>query len=226
MDSLAKRSSQNRPDLWSSHVLDLNFSRFMIRANRAIEYSTLASIYRGMPTESISRIIRCTQCITSARVSLEETEASIALLSDAAVWSSGLHEWISEIFLLAPCIPFTILVCNVIDTADASDLGRLKGVVDGLQSLTQSPPYANCNRQLRIFKPLYDVATRYVEAKTSRESADMISSLFYDDTWLGNGISPVPSLSLSNMLSLDLLQAPTVPSSDEALGHSQHDTMN
>ncbi|KAL4769844.1 hypothetical protein BDW60DRAFT_224682 [Aspergillus nidulans var. acristatus] len=187
----ARTGYYNRPDLWSSHVLDLNFSRFMIHANRAIEYSTLASIYRGMPTESLSRIIPCTQCITAARVALDETEASIAMLSDAAIWSTGLHEWVNEIFLLAPFIPLTILVCNVVDTADASDLGRLKGVVDGLQSLAQSPRYASCKRQLRIFKPLYDVAARYVEAKTSRESADTISSLFDDEAWLGNGFSPV-----------------------------------
>ncbi|RHZ43307.1 putative C6 transcription factor [Aspergillus thermomutatus] len=188
----ARTGYYNRPDLWSSHVLDLNLSRFMIHANRAIEYSTLASIYRGIPTESPSGIIPCTQCITAARVALEESEASIAILSDAAKWPTGLHEWINEILLLAPFIPLTILVCNVVDTADASDLGRLKGVVDGLQSLAQSPRYASCNRQLRIFKPLYDVAARYVEAKTSRESTDTISSLFTnpdtdvyfdDDTW-------------------------------------------
>jgi hypothetical protein len=148
------------------------------------------------------------------------------MLSDAAIWSTGLHEWVNEIFLLAPFIPLTILVCNVVDTADASDLGRLKGVVDGLQSLAQSPRYASCKRQLRIFKPLYDVAARYVEAKTSRESADTISSLFDDEAWLGNGFSPVSCLPLSNMLSLDLLQAPAVPSYDETLEHSQHDLIN
>lgn len=214
VDTLTNHPSQNRPDLWSSHVLDLNLSRFMIHANRAIEYSTLASIYRGTPTESPSGIIPCTQCITAARVALEESEASIAILSDAAKWPTGLHEWINEILLLAPFIPLTILACNVVNTADASDLGRLKGVLDGLQSLAQSPRYASCNRQLRIFKPLYDVAARYVEAKTSRESTDAISSLFTnpdtdvyfdDDPWLGNEFSPVSSLPLSNMLSLDLL---------------------
>lgn len=195
-------------------MLDLNLSRFMIHANRAIEYSILASIYRGTPTESPSGIIPCTQCITAARVALEESEASIAILSDAAKWPTGLHEWINEILLLAPFIPLTILACNVVNTADASDLGRLNGVLDSLQSLAQSPRYASCNRQLYIFKPLYDVAARYVEAKTIWESTDMISSLFTnpdtdvyfdDDTWLGNEFSPVLSLPLSNMLSLDLL---------------------
>ncbi|KAL6232121.1 hypothetical protein BDW75DRAFT_247397 [Aspergillus navahoensis] len=228
----ARTGYYNRPDLWSSHVLDLNLSRFMIHANRAIEYSILASIHRGMPTESPSGIIPCTQCITAARVALEETEASIAILSDAAKWPTGLHEWVNEILLLAPFIPLTILVCNVVDTADASDLGRLKRVVDGLQSLAQSPRYAGCNRQLRIFKPLYDVAARYVEAKTSRESTDTISSLFSnpdtdvyfdDNTWLGNEFPPVSSLPLSNMLSLDLLQAPAVTSYDETPEHSQRD---
>ncbi|OJJ58392.1 hypothetical protein ASPSYDRAFT_90561 [Aspergillus sydowii CBS 593.65] len=201
----ARAGYYNRPDLWSSHVLDLKILRFLIHANRAMEYSTLASIYRGMPTESPSGIIPCTQCTTAARIALEETEASIAILSDATKWPTGLHEWVNEILLLAPFIPFTILVCSVIDTADFADMDRLKGVVDGLQSLAQWPRYASCNRQLRIFKPLFDVAARYVEAKRSRESTDAISSLFTnphtdvyfdDDTWLGNEFSPVSSLPL------------------------------
>lgn len=179
-----------------------------------MEYSTLASIYRGIPTESPSGTLPCTQYITAARVALEESEASIALLSDAAEWPTALHEWINEIVLLAPFIPLTILVCNVVETANASDLRRLKGVVDGLQTLAASPRYASCNRQLRIFKPLYDVAARFMEAKTSRESADMISDLFTnpdtdvyfdDDTWLRDGVSLVPSLHLSDMSSFDFL---------------------
>lgn len=189
-------------------MLDPNLSRFIIHTNRAVEYSTLASIYRGVPTESPSGIVPCTQCIAAARIALEESEASIAILSDAAKWPTGLYKWISEILLLAPFIPFTILVCSIVDTADVSDLGRLGGVVDGLQSLAQSPRYASCNRQLRIFKPLYDVAARYVEAKTSRESTDTVSILFTnpdtdvycnDETWLGNELSPVSSLPLSNI---------------------------
>ncbi|KAL4746137.1 hypothetical protein BDW72DRAFT_207613 [Aspergillus terricola var. indicus] len=190
----ARTAFYSRPDLWSNHVLDLNLS----------QYSTLASIYRGMSTDSPSRIIPCTQCIAAARVALEESKASIAVLSEAAIWPTGLHEWINEIFLLAPFIPITILVYNAVDTADASDLGRLRGVVDGLQALAQSPRYASCNRQLRIFKPLYDVAACYVETKTFRGSTDTIGSLFTnpdtdvyfnDDTWFINEFSPVSSFS-------------------------------
>ncbi|EHK19784.1 uncharacterized protein TRIVIDRAFT_224464 [Trichoderma virens Gv29-8] len=202
---VARTGYYNQPDLWSSHLLDPTLSRFMIHANRAIAYSTLASIYRGVPAESQSPsgIIPCTQCIAAARVALEESEASIAILSDAAKWPTGLYKWVNEILLLAPFIPFTILVCNVVDTVDASDLGCLGGVVDGLQALAQLPRYASCNRQLRVFKSLYDVAARYVEAKTSRESTDATGTLFTnpdtdvyfnDDTWLENGFSPVSSL--------------------------------
>jgi hypothetical protein len=174
-----------------------------------MEYSILASIYRGIPTESSSGIIPCMQCITAARIALDETEISIAILSDAAKWPSGLYEWVNEILFLAPFVPLTILVWNVIDNADSADLGRLKRVLDGLQSLAQSPRYASCNRQLHTFKPLFDVAARYVEAKTSRESTDAISSLFTNphtdvyfdgDTWLENGYPSVSSLPLSNML--------------------------
>lgn len=186
----------------------------MIHANRAMEYSTLACIYQAISTESPSGTLPCMQYITAARVALEESEASIALLSNAAELPTALLEWINQILLLAPFIPFTILVCNVVDTADAEDLRRLKGVVDGLQSLAASPRYASCNRPLRILKPLYDVAARYIEAKTSGDSTDTISSLFTnpdadacfdDDPWLGNGFSLGPSLPLSDMSSLDFL---------------------
>lgn len=189
-----------------------------------MEYSTLASIYRGIPTESASGIIPCTECTTAARVALEETGASISILLDATEWPTGLHEWVNEILLLAPFVPLTILVCNIIVTSDFADLDRLKGVVDGLQSLAQSPRYASCNRQLRIFKPLFDVAARYAEAKTSRESTDAISSLFtnhhtdvyFDDgTWLGNEFPPASSLPLPEMSPLDLPQAPADTSYDE-----------
>ncbi|CAG8239460.1 unnamed protein product [Penicillium salamii] len=227
----ARTGYYNRPHLWSSHVLDPELLRFMVHANRAIEYSTLASIYRGIPTESSSGTMPCTQCIAAARVALKESEASIVILSDAAKWPTGLHQWVNEI-LLVPIIPLTILVCNVVDTADTSDLDRLKGMVDGLQSLVQVSRYASCNRQLRIFKSLYDVVACYVEAKTSRESTETIGTLFIDsdtdvffndDTWLGNEISPVSSLPISNTWSLNSLQAPAVTLYDEMLKHSQRD---
>lgn len=89
-----------------------------------------------------------------------------------------------------------------------SDLSRLGGVVDGLQSLAQSPRYASCNKQLHIFKPLYDVAARYVEAKISRESIDTVSTIFTnpdtdvyfnDETWLVNELSSISALLLSNI---------------------------
>ncbi|GKZ61867.1 hypothetical protein AnigIFM49718_008934 [Aspergillus niger] len=160
-------------------------------------------------TRPVSVRVSRTSALASELEPLDETEASIAILSDAAKWPSGLHEWVNEILFLAPFVPLTILVCNVIDNADSADLGRLKRVLDGLQSLAQSPRYASCNRQLHTFKPLFDVAARYVEAKTSRESTDAISSLFTNphtdvyfdgDTWLENGYPSVSSLPLSNML--------------------------
>ncbi|KAK6443973.1 hypothetical protein FP744_10000221 [Trichoderma asperellum] len=108
----ARTEYYNRPDLWSSHMLDPNLSRFITHTNRAIEYSILASIYRGVPTESASDIVPYTKCIAAARIALEESKASIAILSDAAKWPTGLYEWVNEILFLAPFIPFTILVCN------------------------------------------------------------------------------------------------------------------
>ncbi|KAL4963265.1 Zn(II)2Cys6 transcription factor [Aspergillus stella-maris] len=163
----------NQPDLWSRHVLDITLPRFMIHANKAIEYSILASIYRGPPTEPPSEIPSgtrpSTQCLTAARASLKETQSMIGVLSNGSNWPTALHQWINGILLAAPFVPFTILATNAVtgSTAEAPDLHRLKGIVDGLQSLAQSPRYTSCNRQLRIFKTLLNVAARYVERKTS-----------------------------------------------------------
>ncbi|KAL4798777.1 hypothetical protein BDV19DRAFT_376652 [Aspergillus venezuelensis] len=218
----ARTGYYNLPDLWSSHVLDINLSRFLIHSNKAIQYSILASIYQGPSTDDTSGLTSSTQCLTAARAALEETQAIIALLSNTAKWPPALHEWINETLLAAPFIPFTILTTNIVGTGDALDLRRLKGVLDGLQTLAHSPRYASCNRQVRIFEALLEVARLYVEIKASLESrataTDVMDSPLinpytdvycHDETWIGSGFSYGFSVPLPDTAPLGFLQDPT-----------------
>ncbi|KAL3456643.1 hypothetical protein BJX64DRAFT_293904 [Aspergillus heterothallicus] len=170
------------PQQWSSPSMYPTMSTFFIHANRAIEHSTLASVYRGIPSETPYRLAPCNNCIAAARISLQESEACVEiLLSKAATWPTSLDSWINEILLLAPFIPFMILVCTIVEARDAlGDLAHLRRVVGGLRTLAQSPRYRGCNRQLHIFDALYNVASKYVDLKTSAQPVDTIDYLLSD----------------------------------------------
>ncbi|KAL4997511.1 hypothetical protein BDV10DRAFT_201803 [Aspergillus recurvatus] len=171
---------QKRPNQWTSHVIHPGLCKFIVHANRAIDLSTLASIYRGAQSEEPFSMGSCPECITAARGALEENEACISMIADAPTWPPSLDLWVNEILLLAPFMPFLILLCNIVESPDPSDLERLQRLIDGLHSLTRSPRYSSCTRQLRIFKALYDVAANYAQTKARRHSADLTGDQYTD----------------------------------------------
>ncbi|OQE29192.1 hypothetical protein PENFLA_c004G09775 [Penicillium flavigenum] len=207
-----------RPNQWTSHAIHAEPCRFIIHANRAIEYSILACIYRGVQLGGSSSLAPCPECISAARATLKETEVCIAMVSDATSWSPSLDIWVNEVVILAPFMPFLILFCNIIEISDSSDLAYLQRLVDGLHSMAQSPRYSSCSKQLRILKALYDVAAKYVEAKARSQAGDMDSGQFTDldmntylnsnTVWFGSD-SHSPSLSTApDSWSLDGTQKP------------------
>ncbi|KAE8395902.1 hypothetical protein BDV23DRAFT_168622 [Aspergillus alliaceus] len=143
---------QERPNQWTNHVIHPGLCRFIIHANRAFDYSTLASIYRGAPLEKPFSMVSCTECITAARAALEDSKVCISIVADAPTWPPSVDLWVNEILLLAPFRAFLILVCNIVGNSDPSDLERLQQLIDSLHSLARSPRYSSCIRQLRIFK--------------------------------------------------------------------------
>ncbi|CAP80742.1 Pc12g11150 [Penicillium rubens Wisconsin 54-1255] len=203
---------------WTSHAIHAEPCRFIIHANRAIEYSILACIYRGIPSGESSSLAPCPECISAARATLKETEVCITMVSDATSWSPSLDIWVNEVVILAPFMPFLILFCNIIETSDSSDLAYLHRLVDGLHSMAQSPRYSSCSKQLRILKALYDVAAKYVEAKARSQPGDMDSGQVTDldmNTYLNSNTvwfdsdSHSPSLSTApDSWSLDGTQKP------------------
>ncbi|KAB8239031.1 putative transcriptional regulatory protein [Aspergillus alliaceus] len=139
-----------RLEFYASHPGRLGM--FIIHANRAFDYSTLASIYRGAPLEKPFSMVSCTECITAARAALEDSKVCISIVADAPTWPPSVDLWVNEILLLAPFMAFLILVCNIVGNSDPSDLERLQQLIDSLHSLARSPRYSSCIRQLRIFK--------------------------------------------------------------------------
>ncbi|KAL2839473.1 hypothetical protein BJX68DRAFT_198610 [Aspergillus pseudodeflectus] len=174
----ARSECYNQPNQWSSHMMNPSMSNFIVHANRALEYSTLASIYRGFPSERSSSLSPCPQCIAAARISLKETTACIAILLDRPTWPLSLDLWVNEILLLAPFMPFLILICNIVEAKDGLDLDSLRQLIDGLRLLAQYPRYSGCNRQLRIFEALYNVVSMYIEAKARMRPEDPVGAHF------------------------------------------------
>ncbi|KAL2813375.1 hypothetical protein BJX63DRAFT_224720 [Aspergillus granulosus] len=213
-----------------NHLIQPSLSRFIIHANKAIEYSTLASIYRGSPEENPSGLVPCLQCITAARLSLKESESCIVILLDTETWPRTFDSWINEILLLAPFMPFLILLCNVVETCDTSDLARLQRLIDGLHSLAQSPRYTSCNKQLRIFKAMYDVGAKYVQAKEQRQPEDVIGQSTYvdmdthlgDNTWLDTASYSTSLYPVSNTQPLDIAQKQMAASSDGIMEYQEN----
>lgn len=66
----------------------------------------------------------------------------------------------------SPFVPFIILFCHTIETSSASDLEHMRRLVETLELASSSHAQRTCNRQLRLFKALYDVAEKYVEVKS------------------------------------------------------------
>ncbi|KAE8142333.1 hypothetical protein BDV38DRAFT_268035 [Aspergillus pseudotamarii] len=180
-NALASELEQKRPNQWTSHGIHAGLSKFIIHATRAIDYSTLASIYRGTSSEKPFSMASCPECITAARAALEDSEACISMIADMPSWPPSYDVWVNEILLLAPFMPFLILLGNVVESSDLSDLGRLQRLIHGLHSLTRSPRYSSCIRQLRIFKALYDVVAIYVQNKATSSLVDLIGGDQYTE---------------------------------------------
>lgn len=105
------------------------------------------------------------ECTSTARAALREHTECITLLRNEELWSAHFDLWVNGAMLLSPFIPFNIVFCNVVETADQAGLDSLKALVDALDALSQTPRYSSCAKQLRVFKALHSVAAKYVEIK-------------------------------------------------------------
>lgn len=152
---------------------------FFKHADRFGSYSLLTSIYKSMPSGESSS---CSDCVSAARVTLQEHVTCLALVADEALQCPLIDFWVNGALLLLPFIPFNIIFCNIIEISEASDLQHLLQVVDALESTSRIPRYsAACDKQLRIFSALYNVAAKYVEIKAKTRQNPVVGG---DINWL------------------------------------------
>ncbi|KAJ5185889.1 Transcription factor [Penicillium cf. griseofulvum] len=228
-----------RPSQWTSHVINPTLCRFIIHAYRATDYSILACIYRGVPSGQSSRLAFYLECISSARLAINEVELCITMLGelgDMDLQSPSLDRWTSEIIFLAPFMPFLILFCNVIETSDLGDLDHLQRLVDGLQSMARSKRYSACSKQLQILSPLCNVANKFVETKARRKSGGLMSGHFTDldinkyldsnDFWFGIESCPSPIFAAPEHCPASDAQRPVAAFPTEGTGDQGHQVVN
>ncbi|EEU41522.1 uncharacterized protein NECHADRAFT_11912, partial [Fusarium vanettenii 77-13-4] len=149
----------------SRQLIEPKVVAFLRHSNIVCDYSILASIYKSIPPEDTSSS-SCPECISAARIALQEHATCISLIADQASEDLILDFWINTSLMLSPFIPFNILFCNIIETCESSDLQLLARFVGALELASIIPRYsAACRKQLPIFTSLYDVAAKYIEAK-------------------------------------------------------------
>ncbi|KAL4926794.1 putative C6 transcription factor [Aspergillus undulatus] len=180
----AREEFYKRPNTWSSHAVHPRPYALMIHANKATDYSTLACIYKARPSNESSTSVPHAKCLAAARASLNEAEACITMLANTGTSNRGsaIDTWISEVISLFSLMPFLILFGNVIETSAQPDLDHLQRYVGSLNlhSMAQSSRLLACSKQMRIFEALYDVAAKYVEAKSKTEQEETSSNQLAD----------------------------------------------
>ncbi|KAJ3544223.1 hypothetical protein NM208_g3173 [Fusarium decemcellulare] len=149
------------------HLLGPRLLQFLQHADKAPNYSVLASIYKSVSSPESSGSSSCPECVSASRTALQEHVACISLAAESEFQCITVEFLINAALLLLPFIPFSILFCNIIETSDLSDLQHLGRFIEALKSLYAVPRYSKaCSRQLPIFKALYEVAAKYVEVKS------------------------------------------------------------
>ncbi|KAL4935033.1 hypothetical protein BDV06DRAFT_229201 [Aspergillus oleicola] len=178
-DILAAREElYNRPSTWSSHAIHPRSYALMVHANKSTHYSTLACIYKAIPSNEPSASTPLGKCLAAARAALSEAEACIVILASTGTnkCNSAVDAWISEVVSLSSLMPFLILLGNVIETSAQPDLDHLQRYVGSLHLTAKVSRFLASSKPMRMFEALYDVAAKYVEVKSRTEPDAMYSN--------------------------------------------------
>ncbi|KAM0278373.1 hypothetical protein ACHAQH_005193 [Verticillium albo-atrum] len=135
--------------------------------------SMLTLIYRAIPAEKSSGTRFCDECIIAARAALEEHATCVSLMAEHDSEPELLETFINWSSVESPFVPFIVLFCHTIETADAGDLKYLKSLVTGLErAVSMQSYYTSCGKQLRIFTALYDIARQFIDVKAASIKGD------------------------------------------------------
>ncbi|CAN9152714.1 unnamed protein product [Alternaria alternata] len=164
----SKESSMARWDEDSRGTIgELMPVEFAQHATRATDYLLLVAIYRvafSKPSTKVS-----SECIAAARTSLREHTQCIALLVSYNNDPALFELWVNGGLILFAFVPFNIIFCSVIETANLADLESLETYVDALASLAKKPEYTSCAKQLEIFRALHKLALVHSEIRAQMQ---------------------------------------------------------
>uniref|UniRef100_A0A0B7KG76 Xylanolytic transcriptional activator regulatory domain-containing protein n=1 Tax=Bionectria ochroleuca TaxID=29856 RepID=A0A0B7KG76_BIOOC len=155
-----------------SELMGAGLSELLWRADRVTALSMLTLIYRSIPPEDASKSVFCTECLSAAKEALIEHEKCVAILTDKEFQPDMLELYVNWALLQSPFTPFIVLFCHIIETSDPSDLECLKRLVEILEIAASTPKNVICERQLRLFKALYEVAIKYFDIKAQTTQAE------------------------------------------------------
>ncbi|KAL8407536.1 hypothetical protein RB594_006381 [Gaeumannomyces avenae] len=106
------------------------------------------------------------ECIDAARESMAAHQGCMQLLAENKDMAAAYVHWT---ILYAPFIPFIVIFCHVIETADVEDLSRLHRFTAGLEGLGEvSEPISKLHR---LCNALSNVANMYLETKRNAAAA-------------------------------------------------------
>lgn len=169
--------------------------------------SVLALILRIIPSDARPSSAPSLECLSIAKAALEQHQSCVAMLNEHDFHSATIDIWLNGGLIMSPFIPFTIIFCNIVERTDPADLEFLGQFASDFERLSQLPRFALHARQARIFKLLYDVASKYIAVRSKthdEEGQDAVMAAFDFDAY--------SSSHFSNNLSMALPSPSGVPS--------------
>ncbi|KAM0283372.1 hypothetical protein ACHAQH_002495 [Verticillium albo-atrum] len=139
------------------------------RADRIAYLSMLTLVYRSLPPTEPFDSSFAADCISTARLALEEHEQCLKALTQTQTvkTSAYIDLFIDWSLLQTPFVPFTILFCHAIEASSRADLDVLRRFLNTLEGTPYSSRHVSTQNQLRLFQALYSVAVQYISVKES-----------------------------------------------------------
>ncbi|RSL97765.1 hypothetical protein CEP52_010718 [Fusarium oligoseptatum] len=151
-------------------------SQLCFRSERVTSLSMLTLIYRSIPPDKPGASVFCDECIATARRAVREHEKCVEIFTSTEIQSNYFLLYVNWTLLQSPFIPFIVLFCHMIETSDSSDLSCLRDLVQTLEMVTEPSQYSMCQKQLSIFKALYDVAVKYFRVRAAATPEGMLDT--------------------------------------------------
>ncbi|KAF4845463.1 putative transcriptional regulatory protein [Colletotrichum siamense] len=190
-------------------VLGNTIDDILIQCDKISHLSLMCLIYRSICQNNEPF---CEECISTAREALEEHTRSMSLID-----SRDTHLF-DMTLLSSTFVPFFVIICNAIWTLNTADLELLGSLVSSLQA-GQDRNTSSTNHLLKTFKPLYNAAFKYIEAKSHSTSGAVPDNITFEMAYHQTApvADPVQWHNISALTSLDQFMSHSAPSTTMAL---------